>query len=71
MCLFGPKGISDEVKADVGAAIEHIAGIKGFQKYMGKNSLAAFYTDSAAATKAQDSMYKVMGPVVAQIIASN
>ena len=71
MCLFGPKGISEEVKADVGAAIEHIAGIKGFQKYMGKNSLAAFYTDSAAATNAQDSMYKVMGPVVAQIIASN
>ena len=71
MCLFGPKGISEEVKADVGAAIEHIAGIKCFQKYMGKNSLAAFYTDSAAATNAQDSMYKVMGPVVAQIIASN
>ena len=71
MCLFGPKGISDEVKADVGAAIEHVAGISGFQKYMAKNSLAAFYTDSATATKAQDTMYAVMGPVVAQIIASN
>ena len=70
MCLFGPKGVSDEVKADVGAAIEHIAGIKGFKKYMGKNSLAAFYTDSAKATAAQDTMYSVMGPVVANIIAS-
>ena len=70
MCLFGPKGVSDEVKADVGAAIENIAGIKGFKKYMGKNSLAAFYTDSAKATAAQDTMYSVMGPVVANIIAS-
>ena len=38
MCLFG-KGVSDEVKADVGAAIEHIAGIKGFKKYMPPASL--------------------------------
>ena len=71
MCLFAKKDVPEEVKADVGAAIEHVAGIKGFQKYMGKNSLAAFYTDSATATKAQDTMYNVMGPVVAQIIASN
>ena len=70
MCLFGPKGVSDEVKADVGAAIEHISGIKGFKKYMGKNSLAAFYTDAATATAAQDTMYKTMGPVVANILAN-
>lgn len=71
MCLFGPKGISDEVKADVGAAIKHIAGLKGYKKYMGKNDLASFYTDSAAATAAQDTMFKIMGPVVAKIIANN
>ena len=70
MCLFGPKGVSDEVKADVGAAIEHIAGIKGFKKYMGKNSLAAFYTDSATATAARDPCTS-HGSVVANIIASN
>jgi tripartite-type tricarboxylate transporter receptor subunit TctC len=70
MCLFGASGISDEVKSDVGAAIEHIAGIKGYKKYMGKNDLASFYTDSAAATAAQDTMFSVMGPVVAEIIAN-
>ncbi len=68
MCLFGASGISDEVKADVGAAVEHIAGIKGYQKYMKGNDLAAFYTDSAAATEAQDTMFATMGPVVAEII---
>ncbi len=70
MCLFGPAGIPDEVKTDVGAAIEYIAGIKGYQRYMGKNDLASFYTDSATATAAQDTMFDVMGPVVAEIIAN-
>ncbi len=70
MCLFGKKGISDEVKADVGAAIKHIAGLKGYKRYMKKNSLASFYTDSAAATAAQDTMYKAMGPVIKKILAT-
>ena len=70
MCLFGAKGTPDEVKADIGAAIEHIAGLKGYKKYMNKNSLASFYTDSAAATSAQETMFKGMGPVVAKIIAN-
>ena len=68
MCLFAAKGVSDEVKADVGAAIEAIAGIKGYKRYMGKNDLASFYTSAADATKAQDVMFDVMGPVVAEII---
>ena len=71
MCLFGKKGVSDEVRADIGAAIEHVAGISGFQKYMAKNSLGAFYTSAESANAAQDAMYKTMGPVVAKILASN
>ena len=70
MCLFAANGVSDEVKEDVGAAIEAIAGIKGYQRYMGKNDLAAFYTSSADATAAQDVMFDVMGPVVAEILAN-
>lgn len=70
MCLFGAAGIPDEVKTDVGAAIEHIASVEGYQKYMGKNDLAAFYTNSADATAAQDVMFEIMGPVVAEIIAN-
>ena len=70
MCLFGPAGVSDEVKADVGAAIEYIAGLDGYKRYMSGNDLASFYTDSATATAAQDKMFEVMGPVVADIIAN-
>ncbi len=68
MCLFGKKGVSAEVQKDVGDAIKHIAELKGYQRYMGKNDLASFYTSSADATAAQDVMYGVMGPVVAEII---
>ena len=32
MCLFGPAGVPDEVKENVGAAIAHIADIEGYQK---------------------------------------
>jgi len=70
MCLFGASGVSDEVKEDVGAAIEHIAAVEGYQKYMKGNDLASFYTDSAKATAAQDTMFEVMGPVVKEIIAN-
>ena len=68
MCLFGKNGVPDEVKEDVGAAIGHIAELKGYQRYMSGNDLAAFYTDGPTATAAQDSMFSVMGPVVAEII---
>ena len=70
MCLFGKAGLPAEVKADVGAAIQHISEIAGYKKYMSKNDLASFYTDSAAATAAQGTMFSVMGPVVAEIIAN-
>ena len=69
-CLFAPKGVPEEVKTKVGAAIKHIAGIKGFKKFMKKNNLAAFETDAKAAVAAQNVMYKTMGPVVAKILAS-
>ncbi len=70
MCLFAAKGVSDEVKADVGAAIETITGLKGYKRYMGKNDLASFYTNAADAAAAQDTMFEAMGPVVKEIIAN-
>jgi len=70
MCLFGAAGVPDDVKENVGAAIAHIAEIPGYKKYMSGNDLASFYTDSAKATEAQDTMFDVMGPVVKEIIAN-
>ncbi len=70
MCLFAAAGVPDEVKEDVGAAIEHIASVEGYKRYMGKNDLASFYTSSEDATAAQNVMFETMGPVVAEIIAN-
>lgn len=68
MCLFGKAGVPDEVKEDVGAAIAHVAAVEGYQKFMQGNDLASFYTDAATATASQNTMFEVMGPVVAEII---
>ena len=70
MCLFGAAGVPDDVKENVGAAIAHIAELKGYKRYMSGNDLASFYTDSATATEAQNTMFDVMGPVVKEIIAN-
>jgi len=66
MCLFGPKGVPEEVVTDIGAAIKHITDIKGYKRYMGKNQM----TDSATATAAQNTMFETMGPVVEKILAN-
>ncbi|MEM9715251.1 MAG: tripartite tricarboxylate transporter substrate binding protein [Pseudomonadota bacterium] len=70
MCLFAKKGTPQEVKDAVGAAITHVTEVKGYQKFMGKNAMASFSTTAADATAAQDVMFDVMGPVVANIIAN-
>ena len=67
-CVFAPKGVSDDVKTKWAAAIEHIAGLKGFKKFMKKNNLGTFYLDAAAGIAGQNAMYKTMEPVVAQIL---
>ena len=70
MCLFGKKDLPEEVRTDIGAAIDHITALKGYQRFMGKNSMASFYTPADKATAAQDVMFDTMGPVVANIIAN-
>ena len=66
-CLFAPKGVSDEVKTDIAAAIKHVSGLKGFKRFMKKNNLGAFYIDTASAEQAQEAMYKAMVPVMEKL----
>ena len=66
-CLFAPKGVSDEVKTDIAAAIKHVSGLKGFKRFMKKNNLGAFYIDTANAEQAQEAMYKAMVPVMEKL----
>ena len=66
-CLFAPKGVSDEVKTDIAAAIKHVSGLKGFKRFMKKNNLGAFYIDTANAEKAQEAMYTAMVPIMEKL----
>lgn len=66
-CLFSPKGVSDEVKTKIDAAIQDVVKLKGFTGFMKKNSLGAFYTSPSDALKAQDAMYQAMIPVMEKL----
>ena len=66
-CLFSPKGVSDEVKTKIDAAIQDVVKLKGFKDFMKKNNLGAFYTSPSDALKAQDAMYQAMIPVMEKL----
>ena len=66
-CLFSPKGVSDEVKTKIDAAIQDVVKLKGFKGFMKKNNLGAFYTSPSDALKAQDAMYQAMIPVMEKL----
>ena len=68
-CLFAPKGVPDEVKTKIDAAIQDVVKLKGFKGFMKKNNLGAFYTSPSAAIKAQEAMYTAMVPVMQQLTA--
>jgi tripartite-type tricarboxylate transporter receptor subunit TctC len=68
-CLFAPKGVPDEVKTKIDAAIQDVVKLKGFQGFMKKNNLGAFYTSPADAIKAEEAMYTAMVPVMKQLTA--
>ena len=45
-------------------AVEHVAGTKGYAKYMKKNNLAAFHIPRDEAEKKMAAMYSVFEPLV-------
>ena len=69
MCLWGPKGMPGDAVAVLEAAVEHIAGIEGFAKYMKKSKLAAFHLTAEQGTEATQALYDALQPVVDQIAA--
>jgi tripartite-type tricarboxylate transporter receptor subunit TctC len=64
MCLFAPTGTPDDAIAALEAAVEDVAGKKGYAKYMKKNNLAAFHIPRAEAEVKMASMYTTFKPLV-------
>lgn len=64
MCLWGRKDLPADAVAKLQKAVKHVAGLKGFKKFMKKSKLAALYAspeDGVAKTKA---LYTKLQPVV-------
>ena len=64
MCLFAPTGTPKDAIAALEKAVEHVAGTKGYAKYMKKNNLAAFHIPREEAEKKMAAMYSVFEPLV-------
>ena len=64
MCLFAPTGTPKDAIAALEKAVEHVAGTKGYAKYMKKNNLAAFHIPRGEAEKKMAAMYSVFEPLV-------
>ncbi|MEL6873166.1 MAG: tripartite tricarboxylate transporter substrate binding protein [Pseudomonadota bacterium] len=67
MCLWGPKGMPEGVVAKLQDAVKHIAGIKGFKRFIKKNKLAPMYMTAEQGTSNAEGLYKTLEPVVAKV----
>jgi len=67
MCVWGPAGMPDAVANKLRAAVKHVAGIKGYKKFMKKSGLAAIYTSADGSVKALNTLYDTLGPVVEKV----
>ena len=69
MCLFAPTGTPDEALAALESAVQDVAGIKGFGRFMGKNNLAAFHISRSDAEAKLATMYGIFRPLVAKALS--
>ena len=68
MCLYAPKGIPAEAETALKAAVEHVAGIEGFGKFLKKNNLNVRYFSQDEANASADALYDKLGPIVQRVM---
>lgn len=69
MCLYAPKGIPDEAETALKEAVEHVAGIEGFGKFLKKNNLNVRYFSQDEANASADALYEKLGPIVQRVMS--
>ena len=67
MCLWGSKDLPKEAVTKLQKAVKHVAGIKGYAKFMKKSKLAALYASPDEAVKKTKALYTKLQPVVNKI----
>ncbi|MGI9378107.1 MAG: Bug family tripartite tricarboxylate transporter substrate binding protein [Methyloligellaceae bacterium] len=69
MCLWGAKDLPAEVVTKLGAAIKHVAGLKGYARLMKKQGLLAIHRSADEGTAATKKLYTELRPVVEEVFA--
>jgi len=64
MCLWGRKDIPQEATAKLQKAVKHVAGLKGFARFMKKSKLAALYASPDEGVAKTKVLYEKLMPVV-------
>ena len=67
MCLYGPVGMSDEVVSDLSAAVEAVANLEGFGRFLGRSGLAAIYQSPDEGTANLELLMETFAPVIEEI----
>ena len=69
MCLWGSKDLPAEAVTKLGAAIKHVAGLKGYARLMKKQGLLAIHRSAEEGTAATKKLYTEQRPVVEEVFA--
>lgn len=64
MCLFGPVGLPDEVVEDVSSAVEAVAGLEGFGRFMGRSGLAPLHLTPDEGAENLEQLMETFEPVI-------
>lgn len=67
LCLYAPKGIPADAASKLKDAVKHIAGMKGFKKYMKKSKLAAFHLTAEQGDAALNRLHEELGAVAEKL----
>ena len=67
MCLWGSKSLPADVVTKLQASVKHVAGLKGFGRFMKKSKLAALYASPKEGTAKTQALYTKLQPVVDSI----
>lgn len=66
-CVWGPKGIPDDVAGKVRNAIKQVAALPGFKKFLEKADLEAFYTSPDASYQSLKGLLDAFRPIAARL----
>ena len=70
MCLYGPNGLPEEVVTDVSSAVQAVAEMEGFGRFLGRSGLAAMHLSPEQGTQNLGNLMDTFEPVIEQISAS-